>query len=165
MVEKFRQILRGPAGKAIAIVIVLGGLALMVSGARDLFGQSPEGKRSTDRIFICSETGKTFEYTIKLGDVLPVESPYSKKKTGYPAQECYWTKDGKVKSEPTYVFLKQLAGQKGPTFCPDCGRLVVLGNPPPLEGVKAPPTEAEMKSREGQLRARQMVNDSDDGRD
>jgi hypothetical protein len=80
---------------------------------------------------MCSETGMTFEYTVHEGDQWPVLSPFSKKKTGYPAECCYWTKDGKRKATPTYVILNEDIGKPGDTFCPDCGRLVIGHNPPP----------------------------------
>ena len=55
----------------------------------------------------------------------------SGKKTGVPAEACYWTADGGTKKNPTWVLLNELAGKPGPTFCPDCNRLVVGHNPAP----------------------------------
>lgn len=83
------------------------------------------------KTFVCSETGKPFEYSISVGEKWPVPSPYTGRKTGYPAEACYWTKDGKRKSEPTYVILNEYLGKPGDTICPDCGRLVVGHNPMP----------------------------------
>lgn len=85
--------------------------------------------------FLCTETKKHFEYAMKMDEHWPVLSPLSGKKTGYPAEKCYWTKDGKRKSEPTYVVLNQYLGKPGDTFCPDCGRTVVGHNPEPPESV------------------------------
>ena len=52
-----------------------------------------------------------------------------------------------LKPEPTWVLVNEFVGRPGPTFCPDCGRLVVGHNPAPGEGVKAPPKQAEYKPR------------------
>lgn len=165
MIEKFRQILKGPAGKAIALVIVLGGLVFMFQGARNLFGEDSYARKARDRMFVCAETAKAFEYTIKVGDTVPVYSPFSKKNTGFPAQLCFWTKDGKRKDDPTPVLLNQYLGKKGPTFCPDCGRLVVLYNPYPMEGATPPPTLAEMKTRGGMAAAAAAIRETDDGKE
>jgi hypothetical protein len=64
--------------------------------------------------------------------------------TGYPAEACYWTADGGTKTEPTWVLMNAVLGKPGPTFCPDCGRLVVARNPMPGPGVKPPPTQQEL---------------------
>ena len=59
-----------------------------------------------------------------------------------------WTKDGKIKQDPTPVLLNEYAGKPGPTFCPDCGRRVVAHNPPPVIGAKPPPTKEEYAKRQ-----------------
>jgi len=86
-------------------------------------------------VFLCTETNKPFEYAMQMGEKWPVPSPFSKKNTGYPAEQCYWTRDGKRKSEPTYVILNEHLGKRGDTICPDCGRLVVGHNPPPPDSL------------------------------
>jgi hypothetical protein len=100
-----------------------------------------------NRLYICAETGQTFHYSLKLGDTIPVMSPYTGRNTGYPAELCYWTKDGGTSTDPTPVLLNGYKGLPGPTFCPVCGRLVVGHNPAPGPGVKPPPTEAEYRAR------------------
>jgi len=102
---------------------------------------------SRQRMFMCSETNKPFAHEISEGESYPVISPFTGKATGYPAEECWWTKDGQVKNEPTYVLLKEATHQKGPTFCPDCGRLVVGHNPRAQAGEKPPPTKEEYTTR------------------
>ena len=57
-----------------------------------------------------------------------------------------------MKKEPTPVFVKSRAGEPGPTFCPDCGRLVVVHNPKPKDGDRPPPTQAEYKPPRGRAR-------------
>ena len=94
---------------------------------------------------MCSETGKSFELSVDANTRVPVRSPYSGKNTGYPAEFCYWTKEGKLKKDPTFVLLNSYQGIKDPTFCPDCGRLVVAQNPPGIPGDMAPPTKTEYR--------------------
>lgn len=110
-------------------------IALLVSAgylAWRTFSNPPQEAPDTVPVmYICSETGKTFAHVRKSGEPSPVLSPHSKKNTGYPAEKCYWTKDGKIKDAPTYVLLNQHTGKPGPTICPDCGRLVVPHNPRP----------------------------------
>jgi hypothetical protein len=96
-----------------------------------------------DATFICSETGKAYTHVLVLGDSIPLYSPYSGKNTGYPAEFCYWTADGHIKDTPTPVLLNSYIGVPGPTFCPDCGRLVVARNPRPGPNSKPPPTREE----------------------
>jgi hypothetical protein len=132
-------------GKAVVVVLLLVGAIALYLSIRSNF--SSAAADSANRVFIDADTGKVFKHTIKLGESLPVESPDSGKRTGYEAEQCYWTKDGKPKDEPTYVLLNIYKGSRDPTFCPDCGRLVVPHNPPPTTGSKPPPTKAEYASR------------------
>jgi hypothetical protein len=99
-------------------------------------------------MFICSETGQVWEYTLQAGDTEPVYSPFSKKNTGYQAEACYWFKDSdgswKAKSKPTWVLVKKRVDETTTekTYCPDCEREVVGHNPrPPEDLMKA--AEAE----------------------
>ena len=140
--SKLRNFLRGPAGKLLAVVVISIGLFVLYLNGRSLLGESQVASNSRDRIFIDAESGKAFEHRLQIGDTYTIESPYTHKKTGYPAELCYWTKDGQRKHDPTPVLLNQYKGKKGPTFCPDCGRLVVPMNP---IGQSAPPTEADYK--------------------
>jgi hypothetical protein len=145
MLKKFQEFLKTTGGRLVAgllFVLAMGFIAysFWTASASSRFTAS-----SNDRVFVCSETGKSFHYTIKLGDSIPVQSPYSGKATGYPAELCYWTADGKTKEEPTPVLLNTWIGKKGRTFCPDCGRVVVSYNPAPVAGAKAPPKESEIR--------------------
>jgi hypothetical protein len=96
--------------------------------------------------FICTETKKTFELKTDENTPNPAPSPYSGKNTGVYAEACYWTADGKVKDEPTWVLLNERIGKPGPTFCPDCGRLVTEMNPSPMYQHEAPPTKQEYET-------------------
>jgi hypothetical protein len=141
-----RTFFESSAGKAAAVGICLFGLALAVVFVSRSVGD-PTARNSTDRVFVDAENGKTFYYTLKVGDRVPVKSPYSGKNTGFEPERCFWTADGKVKAEPTYVLLNDVLGKDGPTFCPDCKRLVVGQNPVASAGGTPPPTEAEYQQR------------------
>jgi hypothetical protein len=146
MIEKLRAYFQTAAGKGIGIGLTLVALLLAVWSVRSAFGPTDAEAIANHRVFIDAATGKTFKHTIKAGEMLPIDAP-SGGKTGMPAETCFWTKDGQVKKEPTYVLLNENARppKKGPTFCPDCGRLVTPMNPPAFPGRKPPPTEAEYK--------------------
>jgi len=138
-----REFLNGPAGKGVAIGVVGIGLLVGFFSLRRNLGSTEAAYLSTDRVFIDTENGKTFSHTLKVGDMIPIKSPYSGKNTGVEAEKCYWTKDGKTKNDPTYVLLNSRKGGSEPTFCPDCGRLVVPLNPNAVVGAPPPPTKAE----------------------
>jgi hypothetical protein len=102
------------------------------------------------RLFMDAETGKVFTAEMKIGTTIPVISPDTGKPTGYPPEECYWNADGTPKSTPTYVILNKELGKPGPTFCPDCGRLVVPLNPQP-HGQSPPPTREQYEKLYGPI--------------
>jgi hypothetical protein len=141
-----RELIRGPGGKAVAIIAVI----LCLSGAAWSIwsNMSPPGAvtSANDPWFVDAETGKAFHVKLKVGMSIPVKSPFTGHMTGYPAELCYWTKDGHVKKDPTPVLLNSEIGKPGPTFCPDCGRLVVAHNPPAREGETPPPTRAQWEA-------------------
>jgi hypothetical protein len=133
-----------PAGKIVAGIVLVAGIGLILwtiltSAAG---GAAAAANR---RLFVDAATGKS--YWVDLDDVsdVPAQVPGGGK-TGYPAELCFWTADGKTKDEPTGVLLNETVGKSGPTFCPDCKRLVVGHNPPPADGVPPPPTEAEYRA-------------------
>jgi hypothetical protein len=129
------------AGKAVAIILVLGAVgvaAYMIKSAISPAALSQE----RERWFVDATTMEPFHHELQLGESIPVKAP-SGNMSGYPAELCYWTKDGTPKTDPTPVLLNLYLGKKGPTFCPDCGRLVVPRNPPPTPGMRPPPTKDE----------------------
>ncbi len=143
--ESVREFLESKQGKAVAGgVLALAVLALFFS-IRSYLGDSEAAALSGERTFICSQTGKPFDHTLTLGEMIPVTSPHSGATTGYPAELCYWTREGTTKKKPTAVLVRSALGEQGPTFCPDCGRLVVGHNPAPRDGDSPPPTQAEYK--------------------
>jgi hypothetical protein len=147
MIERLRQFLATGPGKGVALGAVAVVLALVAFQFKSSFGDSPAAAASRNRVYICSETGKTFSVRLDEGMTVPVYSPYSKKDTGYPPEKCFWTADGRVAKKPTLVLLNKYSGKPGPTFCPDCGRLVVGDNPAPSGGEKPPPTKEEYEQR------------------
>lgn len=141
----FRELLRGRRGLAVAVGLIVLAAAALTPTIRRWRADGEAARASRDRVFICAQTGKTFQFLIEPGCTYPVLSPHSHKNTGYPAEMCYWTAEGNPKAEPTPVLLNQYAGIDGPTFCPDCGRLVRGHNPPPRPGAAPPPTRAEIE--------------------
>ena len=141
-----REFFKTSAGKGVAIAAALFGLAVCVWSITSNFGASDAAAIAGERMFVCSETGKPFEYTLVAGDQIPVQSPHSGKRTGFPAELCYWTKDGKTKEDPTGVLMNTALKKPEPTFCPDCDRLVTRYNPRPMPGAKAPPLRSEYQS-------------------
>jgi len=142
MLESIRKFLQSGAGKGLAALLVLVGVVMAYFTMRGALVSEAE-QTSANRMFIDAETKKPFPHEMKMGEPLPVEAP-SGKKSGYPAEACYWTKDGQPKTEPTWVFVAGVwKGTKEPTFCPDCGRLVVGHNPPASPGRSPPPTKEE----------------------
>jgi hypothetical protein len=139
--------LQSSGGKIAAVLILAAGAAAIFFSMRRYAGGSSAASLARQRTFICEKTGKSFQYELKEGDQIPVKSPFSGEKTAYPAELCYWTREGGVKAEPTAVLLATYRNQRGPTFCSDCGRLVVGHNPPAAEGGKAPPTKEEYDRR------------------
>ena len=148
MATSLREYVNSKAGYGVAALIGLLGLAVVVWGVKRNFGDSDGASSSRERVFICAETLKPFNHDLKEGEGVPVYSPHSGKQTGYPAELCFWKKDGTVKDSPTAVLLNEWAGKKGPTFCPDCGRLVVAHNPAPHAGSKPPPLKEQYAARD-----------------
>jgi hypothetical protein len=147
MVDGVREFLKTSGGKGVAIGVTLLALAVCVWSIINTLGDSDAVAVAGERMFVCSETGKGFEYTLVAGDTIPVQSPHSGKRTGYPAELCYWTKDGKVKEHPTAVLMNAVVNKPDPTFCPECHRIVVRYNPRPLPGATPPPLRSEYKPR------------------
>lgn len=123
---------RGPLSGGLGLVVVVVLLSVAGYTTWKLFTAPPEPppKHQFEEV-ICAVTLKHFQHERESGETFPYYSPYTKDQTAYPAETCYWTKDGKAKLEPTYVLLNEYIKKQGPTLCPDCGRLVEPHNPPP----------------------------------
>ncbi len=145
-----RATLQKPQLKPFIAVIAIIAIAAAAWAVWSTVGGSAAARIAQDRAFMCAQTGKAFEHKLQIGQSIPVESPYSGKKTGYPAEPCFWTADGGTRPEPTFVLLKKYTGSSDPTFCPDCKRMVVGLNPAPEPGRKPPITEQEYLARNAQ---------------
>ncbi|MFT3685471.1 MAG: hypothetical protein QM783_11170 [Phycisphaerales bacterium] len=122
----------------VAGVAAVVGIALMCFLALSSFLKADAGSVSATRVVIDAETGELFEsYKVIQGDAFPYVNTKTGKRSLYPAEPCFWTKDGKAKLEPTYVLLnahKYPEGDKRhnePTLCPDCGHVVTPHNKMP----------------------------------
>ena len=144
MVERIREWLTTTAGKAASGVVLVVALVMIVLSFRANFGRTDAASIAGTRMYIDASNGKTFEHRLELGEITPIKAP-SGQQSGYPAEACYWTKDGKPKQDPTWVLLNIYAKKPGPTFCQDCGRLVVGRNPPPTSSATPPPTASDYK--------------------
>jgi hypothetical protein len=133
-----REFFRSKFGSVVAVVVVLAGVVFAAMTVIATFGDGDAAAMSNEGYFVCTETGKPFRHRIVAGETVPVQSPFSGQATGVPAELCYWTAEGKIRDEPSVVLLNASAGKKGPTYCPDCGRLVVRDNPPPIAGFPPP---------------------------
>lgn len=118
-------------GASLVILILAGALAWSRLGGKSA------ADIAANRAFIDIETGDVFEHTISMGESYPVESPFTKRATGYRAEACYWTKDENgqwaIKDKPTLLLVKKEVDPTTTekTYCPDCGREVVRHNPVP----------------------------------
>lgn len=154
MNQRVQEFFESIAGKVTAGVIIVAAAAMVWMSVRSNLGTSGAGKMASDRMFICSKTNKSFWHTLQKGESIPVLSKYSGEKTGYPAEMCYWNADGSIRSEGVPVLLNQYKGEPEPTFCPECGRLVMGHNPPADPSRKPPATRDEYMAR----KTRQTTN-------
>jgi hypothetical protein len=120
---------------------------LMYWSVRSNFGPTRAARMASDRVFVCSKTGKSFSHSVEKGEAIPVYSKYSGENTGFPAEMCFWKADGSIRAGGVPVLLNQYKGLGEPTFCPECGRLVVGHNPPADPTRKPPPTKTEYEAR------------------
>jgi hypothetical protein len=135
--------LKTPAGKVALVVVTLVLVAIAAWQILAAIHGTTPGDPNTS-MYVDSQTGQAFAHRNMAGESIPVHSPYSGSDTGYPGVACYWTASGEIKKDPTWVLLNSYIGKKGPTFCPDCGRMVNPLAPPPKQGDKPPPTRDEL---------------------
>ncbi len=140
--------LKGSGGPVIAILLVLGASVALYFSVFKPDATSDLVDLNRNRWFI-DEDGKAFLAEIKIGG--PAVPPSPSGKNAFLAELCSWTKEGTIREQPFPVLLNEYINKPGPTFCPDCDRLVVGRNPTP-DGdptVKPPPTRQEYGSRGG----------------
>jgi hypothetical protein len=142
LVDGIQRATRSAAGKVASVVFIILSLGVGFYVIRNsLKSDTPDSAFSVT--YIDTENGKAFQHRPVAGETSPIVSPYSGKNTGVMGEPCYWTASGQPKTDPTWVLLNEAVGKSGPTFCPDCGRLVVGHNPRPAPGRKPPPTQQE----------------------
>ncbi len=133
---------RGSLGAVSVKMLLAGGGAIVgvvllvwVLATSSLFARDPMVDASRTRPAKDSESGADFrQFRMPSDDAPPWKNPSTGRETLWPAELCYWTRDGKATLTPTLVILGQYLGQTGNTICPDCGREVVRHNPtPPVE--------------------------------
>lgn len=115
----------------IAVLFSVLVLAWVTISAVSSWRNSPEVQSRTMTVVDIDTHEVIPEYVAGRGKSVPFTNSKTGKATLYPAEACYWTKDGKAKFPPTFVVLEERMGKPGPTRCPDCGRVVKLYNPPP----------------------------------
>jgi hypothetical protein len=119
---------------AVAMVAVAAGIAYFTLG--DALA-TPGGDTSRIDVVDASDPNNLVQirgFRAPAGSLPPFLSPTTGKPMVFPAERCYWTKDGKGKLEPTLVLLNEHIGKEGQTLCPDCGRVVFPRFPyPPAE--------------------------------
>ncbi len=145
------EVSQTPTGKITFTAAAIACIALGLWSIRGFIHGSDAIDAANTRIFIDADSLQSFKYTVTPTTSIPVRSPYSGNLSGYPAELCYWTADGQIKDDPTPVLLNSFLhpGSHDPTFCPDCGRLVVAHNPKPRPGDRPPPTRAEYYAQRG----------------
>lgn len=128
-------------------MLAIVGVGGALYAVRQNLGRTDASAASQDRLFVCAETGKAFRHRLSMSDRIPIVSPHNGKRTGYLAELCYWTASGQPRPEPVPVLLNSYRGRAEPTFCPDCGRLVLPHNPAPDSTRRPPPTRTEYNAR------------------
>ncbi len=115
-------LLSGPFGVVLSLALL--GTAGYLS-YRALYQATPEEPQPMQRLFMCAETQKTFRHVMARDETVPVMSPHSSKKTGYPCYPCFRTADGEIRDQPVnHVILNKDLDKEGPTECPVCGHMV-----------------------------------------
>lgn len=116
----------------LGVTVLAVAVSVLVLAKATVLAPVSAGEASRKRAVIDAETNELFEsFAVADGTTIPWKNPKTGKNTLFPAEKCYWTKDGKAKLEPTYVLLRTAKGEKGNTICPDCGKQVVFHNPMP----------------------------------
>jgi hypothetical protein len=146
--KKLNRLGRTTGGKIGGVAVVICLLALAVrSVLAFMHGDAPA--MLNERTYITTD-GRTFQHKDAVGESNPIANPFDGQANAYPAEACYWNKDGTFKDTPTWVLMNGWIQKPGPTFCPDCGRLVVGHNPRAEAGRTPPPTEEEWKAAHAQ---------------
>jgi hypothetical protein len=140
-----REFLNSGPGKVVSALLCLSAVGVAaVLIVRNLGGDPSIA--ANQRVFVDVSTGQPFGHDLTLGEEIPVLAP-SGSRSGYPAERCYWTREGTPTDQPSFVVLNETMAKTGPTFCPDCDRLVVGHNPVASADRQPPPTRAQLSSK------------------
>ena len=139
----FSEWLHTSPGRVTATILLLIALIGLAWSMMRYFGPDSAQQFAASPLFIDSVTGKTFHYQLKIGDTIPVLSPFTHRHTGYPASFSYWSRGGHILARPEPVLLNSWPGKNAPTFAPLSGRLVTANEKPPRPGSSPPPTKAQ----------------------
>lgn len=143
MPDRLQEWLHTSMGRTTVTAILIMALVGAAWSMMRYFGPNSAQRYSGSPLFIDSVTGKTFYYQLKIGDTIPVLSPFTHRRTGYPASFSYWSKGGHILTHPEPVLLNSWLGKSGPTFAPLSGCLVTANEKPPRPGAAPPPTKAQ----------------------
>ena len=143
MPDRLQAWLHTSMGRTTVTAIMIMALVGVAWSMMRYFGPNSAQRYSGSPLFIDSATGKTFHYQLKIGDTIPVLSPFTHRHTGYPASFSYWSKSGHILERPEPELLNSWLGKKTPTFAPLSGRLVTANEKPPRPGAAPPPTKAQ----------------------
>lgn len=124
----------------IALVVVA--VIALGFGVFRSFGSDKTEKSANTVLYICAETGQTYDIELKPGmPGPPLENPKTGKKSLYRAEMCYWNECGQRGGTPVLLneYRAQYEGRSmsdaKPTYCPVCNHIVVPRNPlPPGNG-------------------------------
>lgn len=96
-----------------------------------------------------SETGEVIlQFPLPTdGKGYPAVNPKTGRRTLFPTEACFWTKEGKAKLQPNYVILNTWLGKKGPTLCPECGKTIVRSNPMPPDALMQQAWDAQSSTK------------------
>ncbi len=141
--EEIRERLTGKAGPIVVVALFITGIVVLYLTYRHWWAGSSAEQRANAPVFIDCITGKAFYCNVHAGETLPVRSPFTGRRTGYPGTFAWWSANGTPLKKPDIVLLNEYLGKPGPTFDPRTNRLVLPAGLPPTPGQKPPPTKAQ----------------------
>lgn len=135
-------------GVAALVTVCVGVLAYVVYSTYAGYVNDPK-RQAFFSVVSDSETGEVNDHfpLPTDGQGYPAVNPKTGKRTFYPSESCYWTKDGKAKLQPTYVILNSWLKKPGPTRCPDCGRTVTKSNRMPPDALMQQAWDAQASTK------------------
>ena len=141
--DNLREHLAGKGGPIAAVALFMfGSLAIYLTYSH-WWAASAAQQSANAPVFIDRVTGQSFYCNVHAGETVPVKSPFTGRRTGYPGTFAWWSANGTPLKKPDIVLLNEYIGKPGPTFDPRTNRLVMPAGLPPTPGQKPPPTKAQ----------------------